>query len=155
MPLPDYQSDVERLQRGLARAWLDDPTILNLPGTSLACKLDPLYYLAVQPSFSRTMGRLGGMFPDRAMDALVRTGLLITRPPERTRALSLAVVFGGRTLTVKASFLDADFVDRAVKLYGGAPTGLEVADLRITADCREDVETFFADKTPPGDVAYA
>lgn len=155
MPLPDYHERVERLQRGLARAWLRDPALLNLPGRSIACKLDPNYYLAAQPFFDTEIARAAGMLPATAAQALVKSGLLITRPPEREHVLQVGVVYAGHAITMPASFLDADFVDRALRLYGGAPHGLQVADLRLAAESREAVEHLFEGKTPPGRVCFA
>ncbi|MGE4293221.1 MAG: hypothetical protein AB7E32_13555, partial [Desulfovibrio sp.] len=74
MPLPDYHERAERMQRGLARAFSADPTLLNLPGRSLACKVYTLYYLAVQPLFEEALERWAGLMPGSAPDVLLRTG---------------------------------------------------------------------------------
>lgn len=155
MPLADYQDRVNRLQRALARAWTRDPAILNVPGKSMACKLDPNYYLAVQPFFDTDLARAAGMLPRSAAEALVKSGLFITAPPEREHVLNVGVAYGRHRLTIPVSFLDAEFVDRALRLYGGAPSGLPVADLRLAEESRELVERLFDGKTPPGRLVYA
>lgn len=155
MPLPDYQQRVMQLQKALARAWTRDPALLNQPGHSIACKIDPHYYLAAQPFFDTELARAAGMFPDQAVEALVKTGLLITRPPLRQHVLTVSLRYGGNTLAMPASFVDAEFIDAALRQYGGAPSGLRVADLRIAESSREAVESLFEDKTPPANVAFA
>lgn len=155
MPLPDYQERVERMQRGLGRAVQKDVTLLNIPGRSLACKIDPLYYLAVQPLFDQALERWAGLPPGAAADALVRTGIYVTRPPKREHVLPLNVTWGNRFLRIQATFVDADFVDKALKIYSGARRGVDVSELRIDNADREQVERLFQNKTAPGGVAFA
>lgn len=155
MPLPDYQHRVTLLQKALAKAWRRDPALLNVPGHSIACKIDPHYYLAAQPFFDTELARSAGMFPTLTVEALVKTGLFITSAPEREHVLDVTLHYGGNTLSMPASFVDAEFIDAALKQYGGEPTGLQVADLRIAEESREAVETLFEGKTPPASVAYS
>lgn len=154
MPLKDYSEIVERLQQALGKGFAEYPWLLNLPGKSVACKIDQYYYLAVMPGFLETLGRQGGMFPDQVREALVKTGNLITKAPDRDPLVSLTVAWGGRGITVKGAFVDADFIDRAVKTYGGMGTVLSVSDLKISEEDREKVEAFFEGKTPPQSLAY-
>ncbi|MEF2145825.1 MAG: hypothetical protein V3573_10290 [Desulfovibrionaceae bacterium] len=155
MPLPDYHERVERMQKALARSCEADPALLNLPGRSVACKVDPLYYLVVQPLFNESLARWAGLLPRHVTETLVRTGMYISRGPEREHVLTLSVTWGGRWMNVRASFLDADFIDRALRLYAGAVRGLEVSELRVSSEDRERVERLFENKTPPGNVAFA
>ncbi|MGE4423242.1 MAG: hypothetical protein AB7D39_13170 [Pseudodesulfovibrio sp.] len=154
MALADYTASVDHLQKALGKAYADEPWLLNMPGRSVACKIDHYYYLAVMPGFLETLGRLGGMFPDQVRETLVRTGNLITKPPERDPLLPLTVSWGGRSVTLTGAFVDADFIDRAVKTYGGFGTILNVSDLKISAADRDRIETLFQDKTPPQALAY-
>lgn len=162
MPLADYQDRVDRLRRALARAWRRDPALLNIPGRSVACKIDPNYYLALQPAFDTALGRAAGMLPRSAAEALVRCGLFITSAPGREHVLPVEVFWGGhggarggaRGGVVSASFLDAEFVDRALLLHGGAASGLPVADLRLGPGSREAVARLFEHKTPPARAAF-
>ncbi|WP_419787565.1 hypothetical protein [Pseudodesulfovibrio sp.] len=154
MALTDFTERVERLQQGLGKGFAEEPWMLNLPGRSVACKIDQYYYLAVMPAFAEKLARLGGMFPHQVVEALVRTGNLITRAPERDPILPLTVSWEGPVVTVRAAFVDADFIDRAVKTYGGAGGGLNVSELKISGRDRERVELFFEDKTPPQGLAY-
>lgn len=154
MTLTDYTEAVERLQKALGKGFADQPWVLNLPGKSVACKIDQYYYLAVMPAFIETLGRLGGMFPDQVQEALVKTGNLITKAPNRDPLVPLTVSWGGRGVTIKGAFVDADFIDRAVKTYGGMTSVLNVSDLKISEADRERVEEFFEGKTPPQKLAY-
>ena len=154
MPLKDYTEIVERLQQSLGKGFMDEPWILNMPGKSIACKVDQYYYLAVMPAFVEQLGRLGGMFPDQVTEALVKTGNFITKAPDRNPLLPLTVAWGGRGISVRAAFVDADFIDRSVKTYGGMTSVLNVSDLKISEEDREKVETFFEGKTAPQKLAY-
>jgi hypothetical protein len=154
MGLADYTASVAHLQKNLGKAFAAEPWLLNMPGRSVACKIDHYYYLAVMPGFLDTLGRLGGMFPDQVLEALVRTGNLITKAPEREPRLPLTVSWGGRSITLTGAFVDADFIDRAVKTYGSLGTILNVSELKISAADRERVEALFQDKTPPQGLAY-
>ena len=154
MPLKDYSEIVERLQQALGKGFAAEPWLLNLPGKSVACKIDQYHYLAVMPGFLETLGRLGGMFPDQVREALVKTGNLITKAPDRDPLLALTVSWGGRSVTVQGAFVDADFIDRAVKTYGGMGSVLSVSELKISEHDKERVEEFFEGKTAPQGLAY-
>lgn len=154
MPLKDYSEIAARLQQTLGKGFANEPWILNMPGKSIACKIDQYYYLAVMPAFTDQLGRLGGMFPDQVMEALVKTGNLITKGPDRDPLLPLTVSWGGRAVTIKAAFVDADFIDRAVKTYGNMSSALNVSELKISKEDKDKIEAFFKDKTPPQDLAY-
>ncbi|MCM0753652.1 hypothetical protein M7784_00090 [Desulfovibrio aminophilus] len=154
MSLTDYQDALNRLQKALGRAYLDDPLLLNVPGRSVACKVDPQYYLALQPAFVERLAKGAALLPATAAEVLVRTGNLITRAPERQYELAVPVVLNGRVLEVRAAFVDADFVDRALRLYAGLASGLEVSDLRIAGAFRASLEPLFENKTPLRDLAF-
>ncbi|MUM76085.1 hypothetical protein GKC30_00375 [Pseudodesulfovibrio sp. F-1] len=154
MPIKDYAEMVERVQRALGRGFAEEPWMLNMPGRSIACKIDHLHYLAVMPAFVDQLGRMAGMFPDQVSECLVRTGNFITRSPDRQPEVSLTVGWGGRPVTIRAAFVDADFIDRAVRTYGGLAMPLHLSDLRISVADRERVEAFFEGKTPPQALVY-
>lgn len=154
MPLKDYQDALTRLQKGLASAYAQSPEVLNVPGQSLVCKVDPEYYLALEPIFTEIMARWAVSFPQAVLETLVHTGNLVFCKPLGTHIIPLTLTWGGKDFEVQAAFLQADFVDRALKLYAGVAQPLPVADLRIRADERAAVEAFFGDKTLLGAVAY-
>lgn len=154
MPLKDFTEIAERLQQNLGKGFADEPLLLNVPGQSIACKIDQYYYLAVMPAFTEQLGRLGGMFPDKVTEALVKTGNFITKAPNRDPLLPLTVSWGGRAVTVKAAFVDADFIDRAVKTYGGMGAILNVSELKVSSEDKAKIEDFFEGKTPPQKLAY-
>lgn len=154
--MKDYAELADRLQKGLGKAWRASASVLGRPGTSIAVKLDPNYYLVVMPSFINHMARWGGMLPRTAEDALRRTGNLLTGGPERASSLLASVAFDEprRTLRIRAGFVLAGFMDDAVKLYGGSPSALPVADVALVETEREALEAFFGDKTMPAASAF-
>lgn len=154
MPLIDYQDIVSRLQQGLGQAFRDTPWILNLPGKSVACKVDQFHYIAIMPGFIDKLSAWANVEPEVAIESLVRTGNFITKAPEREPVASLGLTWNGKTFDVEAAFVDADFIDRALRFYGGLESLLSVSDLRISSSCREQVEDFFEGKTPPQSLAY-
>ncbi len=154
MPLKDYQDALTRLQKGLASGYQQSPQVINVPGQSLLCKVDPEYYLALEPVFVEILSRWAVSFPQGVLETLVHTGNLVFCKPLGTHIIPLTLTWSGKDFEVQAAFLAADFVDRALKLYAGVPEPLPVADLRIRADERAAVDAFFGDKTPLGSVAY-
>ncbi|NJB68795.1 hypothetical protein GGQ74_002468 [Desulfobaculum xiamenense] len=155
--LKDYTQTLDRLQMGLGRAYMRSPSILGIPGMSIAVKIDPNYYLAVMPAFIHRMAEWGGMFPDTAEDALMRTGNLITSGPDRDYLLELGVVWGIPPVTkrIRCALVLAEFVDRALRLHGRRAAPLPVADLRVIAADRERVDSFLDDKTPLDKTAFS
>lgn len=154
MPMKDYQDALTRLQKGLASGYQNSPQVLNTPGQSLMCKVDPEYYLALEPIFTEILARWAVSFPQGVLETLVHTGNLVFCKPLGTHVIPLTVNWGGRDYEVQAAFLAADFVDRALKLYAGVLEPLPVSELRIRADERAAVEAFFGDKTQLNAVAY-
>ena len=154
MPLKDYQDALTRLQKGLAQAYRESPQVLNVPGQSVACKVDPEYYLALEPVFTELLARWAVSFPESVLETLTHTGSLVVCKPLSTHIIPLSVSWAGRDFEVQAMFLLADFVDRALMLYAGAAAPLPVSDLRIRTDDRKAVEAFFGAFTPPRSLAY-
>lgn len=154
MPLKDYQDSLTRLQKGMANAYKQSPQVLNVPGQSVACKVDPNYYLALEPVFTEILARWAISFPDSVLETLSHTGSVVVCKPMATHVIPLTVSWGGRDYEIQAAFLLADFVDRALKLYAGVADPLPVSELRIRADEKNAVEAFFAGLTPPGNVAF-
>jgi len=147
--MKDYSAIIDRLQRGLGRAYRESGLILGLPGTSVAVKIDPHYYLAVMPGFLNRLAEWAGVFPKSTLEALLRTGNLVSSGPQRTSMLPVTVVWGSPPVTrrINACFVLAEFVDRALKLYGDEPALPPVADLRLDHGDRDAVYAFFQDKT--------
>ncbi len=154
MPMKDYQDALTRLQKGLASGYQSSPGVLNVPGQSLMCKVDPEYYLALEPIFLEILARWAISFPQAVLETLVHTGNLVFCKPLSTHIIPLTVSWGGRDYEVQAAFLPADFVDRSLKLYAGVQEPLPVSELRIRTGERAALEAFFAEKTPLGHVAF-
>ncbi|WP_029893801.1 hypothetical protein [Desulfohalovibrio reitneri] len=156
MPLTDYGQVLERLQRGLANQYARAEGILNEPGKSVACKLDPNYYLAVEPLFTSSLAKWAGVFPKRALNSLVRTGNLLSRGEDREHVLRMRVVWPARPegMEIRAAFVLADFIERGLAIHGGGDVEMTVSDLKIAEEEREKVDAFFEGKTPLGRWAF-
>ena len=148
--LVDYSEVLGRLEEALGRHYRESPSILNVPGVSVALKLDPYYYLALRPMFGELLGKWAGVTPARAEETLVRTGNLALGP-DRARFGQAVAVFeegAGTVRRLAADFVPAEFCDRAVMLYGGETAPLPVSGLRLDRAQRPALEAFFAGKTP-------
>lgn len=153
----DYAQSLERLEKALGEQYRQSPYILGTPGTSLACKVDPFTYLAVQPGFIKYLSRWAGMFPERVEQTLVKTGNMLSDASHTEHAATLRVFAEGSPdapVAVKASFILASFIDQAVTLYGGADGPLPVSRLRILGDDQAAAQKLFAGKTPLAALAF-
>ena len=154
MTLTDHGAFVLDLQKVLGQAFQEHPEILNVAGRSLACKIDPNYYLAVEPAFTRTLSQAVLKLPSKVRDALIRTGNILTLGTKKEWVFNLGVCARGGKGQIKACFMNAEFIDRALVLHGGRTGGLEVSDLRIQRRYQEALEKLFAGKTPLHDMAF-
>jgi len=154
--LVDFSEVLGRLEEALGRHYRESPAILNVPGVSVALKVDPYYYVALRPSFGELLGKWAGVAPERAEETLVRTGNLALGP-DRSRYGRPVLVFEEGDHTVRrlaADFVPAEFCDRAVMLYGGETAPLPVSGLRLDSSQRPALEAFFAGKTPLQALAF-
>lgn len=152
----DYSEALERIARALGENYRQSPHILGMPGTSLACKVDPFHYLAIEPGFIKYVSRWSAMLPGRVQTALLKTGNLLSDASREVFAVPLRV-FGegsGKIMTVSASFLDASFIDRALSQYAGQETPLPVSRLKILEENRAAAAPLFTGKTPLNSVAF-
>lgn len=156
MPLNDYPALLERLQRALALAFDQSGEFLNRPGSSSAFKIDPDYYLAILPQFAEDLSSITGILPEIVVETLVLTGNLATYGPERACSLRLDVHLSrsGSPQALRAGFLQASFVDGALKLYGGRRSSLPLSDVRLSAAQRPLIERFLAGRPVPASIAY-
>lgn len=158
MPISNHTETLERLQRALACAFEASGEFINRPGSSAAFKIDPDYYLAQLPQFVEDLSSITGILPESVLDTLIRTGNLVSRGPDRAHSLPLTVHLsraGHRSLAMRAGFLQAAFVDGALKLYGGRRTGLPLSDVRLSPAERPMIEAFLAGRPTPASIAYA
>ncbi|MFO7595365.1 MAG: hypothetical protein R6W92_03355 [Desulfocurvibacter africanus] len=157
MPLNDYSALLERLQRALALAFDQSGEFLNRPGSSSAFKIDPDFYLAILPQFAEDLSFLTGILAETVTETLVLTGNLATYGPERICSLRLDVHLSrsGSPRPLQVGFLQAGFVDGALKLYGGRRSGLPLSDVRLNAAQRPLVERFLAGRPVPASISYA
>lgn len=154
MPLIDYQDIADRAQKGLGQAFRQEPWILNLPGKSVACKVDQYYYVVIMPKFIEKLAGWSGVKTELVLEALIKTGNLITKAPERKPEMNLGLCWDGKMVEMESAFVDADFMDRALRFYGGLESSLNVSELKMSSLFREQVESFFEGKTPPQALAY-
>lgn len=149
----DYSQVVNDLQRELAQRAAEDPRLFNVPGVSLACRIDPWYFVGPHPGLVERMASWRSLRPVKVREALVRTGDLVTAPPERKVSLTLGLTWAAQRATMEVCFLHASFVDRALALYGRSEPP-PVSPLRIAAEDRGRVEAFLAGKTMVESLAF-
>lgn len=152
--MKDYARILDRLQRGLGRAWRDNGMILGVPGVSVAVKIDPFHYLALHPAFVEHLARWGATAPGTARETLLRSGNLLAGGAGHVLAVSAVWGQPPRARRLRASLVLAGFVDRALLLYGGEAAPPPVADLRIAAHDRPVVEAFLQGKTSVDKTAF-
>ena len=152
----DYGESLERLARALGERYQHSGYILGVPGTSLALKVDPFYYLAIQPGFIKYLSRWAGMFPDRAALALLKTGNMLSDVSHTVYTTPVAVYAegSGEANTVGASFVLADFIDKALAMHGGQAATPPVSGLKIVASERPKLDFLFQGKTPLQALAF-
>ncbi len=155
--IDDHAERTDRLQRALAEEWLQRPEILNVPGRSLACKIDPFYYLAVHPGFLDFLAKIGGMFRRNVLASLIHTGNLLTAQADKSPAIRLHLLWGdageqdGR---LDVNFIHNSFIDRGLKLYARSESELPISGLRIHASERDVVASFLEGKTELQSLAF-
>ncbi len=154
--LTDYSQNLERLEKALGENYRQSPYILNAPGTSLACKVDPFHYLAIEPGFIKYLARWSAMLPERVLETLVKTGNLLCDHSHRVHSVPVHVFEEGRAelVSVNASFVLASFIDRALALHGGAEGPLPVSRLKLLDADRPNTDPLFEDKTPLAALAF-
>lgn len=151
--ITDYSELVDRMQRGLATAWAGRPLVLNTPGVSMACKVDPYHYVAPREGVFLSLAKLSAIPPDKAREALIKTGECITAKretaagPERLDSIVVELVWDDKRARIRTCFFNAQFFDHALALYAGQTQALPLAELRIAAEDRELVRQFLAGKS--------
>jgi hypothetical protein len=154
--LVDYDEVLTRLTEALGRHYRLAPSILNVPGVSVAIKIDPDFYLALRPSFAELLGKWAAVVPARVEETLARTGNLVLGPDKRRYEEPLLVFEedSPAVLRLAADFVPAAFIDRAVTMYGGEPGPLAVSGLRLVATQQRALEAFFDRTTPLRSLAF-
>jgi hypothetical protein len=153
----DYAEILPRIEKALGERHRGNPDLFNVPGVSLACKVDPFTYVALRPAFVAFAARWAGVPLAAAEETLTRTGNLLVDPGRRRLDGPLEVVAddSGRVMRLSVDFVLAAFIDRAVVLYGGEPGPLPVSRLRVHAREKPRLAVFFSGKTPLLDLAFA
>jgi hypothetical protein len=153
----DYSLILKNMQQNLARKYQEDSDILNIPGTSVACKVDHLYYLALRPTLEEQWAKWSGTLPRVVLEALMRSGNLISSSQDRELLISLNVQWPAikpKSVRVQACFVLADFIDGALKIYARQEGPLPVSDLKIMPEEKEVVQSFFQGKTALSSLAF-
>lgn len=149
--MEDHAELVDRLQRALAAAWLERPELLNVPGASMACKVDPNYYLALYPAFIDFLSRSAGMYHDKVREALVRTGNLPVNQENGAFSLVLRLIWeqGGalRHNRLESCFLHNSFIDRALMLYARQAREFPISSLAISVVDKQKSQDFLNGRT--------
>lgn len=152
----DYQQILTELQRRAAEKYLEDSSILNVPGLSSACKIDPLYYLVLQPSFFNSLAQWSGFRPGLIRETLVRTGNLIRLAGQDSPFVNLTVKWDDAPgpVRVKAGFVLSDFLDKGLNIYARVSSSPPVSDLVILKQERGLLDGMFQGKTPLNNLAF-
>lgn len=157
--MDDYNLIMENIQVELGRHFLQSPEILNQPGRSLACKIDPLYYLAMPKSLLDTLGLWTGLLPEKVCAALIRTGNMISSEQDRSYIIPLKLSYAGAVSPVNTPvpccFLEAEFIDRTLAIYAALKQPLPVSGLRIQSSERPRMDEFLLGKSQLLGLAYA
>ncbi len=154
MSLKDYQTRIDRLQKGLGKAFIENPFILNIPGKSIALKVDPYYYVAFEPGFTENLGRFGVMLQKNVRDTLVRTGNLVTDHETRNPIIRIRMKWDERSYAMNVCFVESEFIDQALKIYGGVMGDVGLSEISILNSERERLDKFFGERTLLKSVAY-
>ncbi|WP_415713400.1 hypothetical protein [Maridesulfovibrio sp.] len=154
MSLQDYKVRVDRLQEGLGKAFAENPFILNIPGKSIALKVDPYYYVAFEPAFSENLSRFAVMLPKNVRDTLVRTGNLVIDHETRNPIIKIRMKWNERSYSMNVCFVESGFIDQALKIYGGVKEEIGLSEIRIHGSERERLEQFFGERTLLKSVAF-
>ena len=152
----DYGDVLSRIEKALGRRYAEAPSILNVPGKSLACKVDQDHYLGLRPGFINVAAKWAGMLPETAEEALVKTGVLLTDRERKPYSGKIRVLEegGGGILAIHADFIQASFIDKALALYGGQTAPPPISPLRIHVSERDALNVFFDGKTPLQGLAF-
>lgn len=154
MTLTDYQDRITRLQKGLGRAFAEEPFILNIPGKSIALKVDPYYYVALEPHFTNSLSEWSAMLKDNVRETLVRTGNVVTSPESLNPLLKIPLEWGGRRYNMSVCFVESTFIDQALKIYGGVKNDIGLSEISIPSSQREKLNLFFGERTPLQSIAF-
>ncbi len=152
----DYQEILKNIERSLATHVKTTPTLLNTPGMSIALKLDPFYYIVLHEPCIRLLSKWCAIKPENIETALVKTGVMILNSDRTQHTISIPVYEEGlgRVLTVNASFITAEFIDKALIFNGAAREGLPVSRMKIVLSEKERLNAFFEGKTPLQGLAF-
>ena len=146
----------------MARSWLVAAPVLPYryfgPVEGRIVDIDRSFSDAVRLTLDRVAmpGLTDAVPPARVEETLARTGNLVLGPG-RTRYDKLLAVFeeGTRTvLKLSADFVPAEWIDRAVVMYGNEPGPLPVSSLRLVDSQRDALGAHFAGMTPLAALAY-
>jgi len=150
-PLIDYSRIINLVQKELAKRYELNNTILNVPGKSIACKVDENYYLILYPSFIEYLCKICGILPNSLTETLIKTGNLIVDPVTKDfyRLVEVRWTLDMVPIRVKAGFVVNSLIDNSLRFYGKTrKRGLEVSDLKISVRSKSNIESLFVNKTP-------
>ncbi|WP_027179116.1 hypothetical protein [Maridesulfovibrio bastinii] len=155
MSLTDYQDRITRLQKSLGQAFSEEPFIVNIPGKSIIFKIDPYYYAALEPAFTNGLSKWSAMHRDSIRETLVRTGNVVTSPGNLNPIIKIQLGWNSKFYKLNVCFIEASFIDHALKIYGGVPGDIGMSDLVIASTQRDTVDSFFGERTRLQSIAFA
>ena len=154
--MDDYNEIIEIIQVEFGAHYKKSPEILNVPGTSLACKIDPLYYLAMPRALMDALAQWTGLLPEKIAVTLVRTGNMLSSEKDRNYIMPLKLIYAHSNpeRTVECCLLDASFIDRTLAIYAGLTTELPIAPLHINKSDQMSLDAFLKGKPPLTALAF-
>ncbi len=154
--LRDYPEILKNIQKKIGSQFLKDPSIFNVPGQSVACKIDPFYYLAIYPGFFVKCAEWTGIFPETIKETLIKTGNIVLSSTTKKYILEIKVKWESLTepITLNGFFLISDFIDQSIKIYGRKNEILPVSNLKIVASEKPKLISFLKGKTPINPIAF-
>ncbi|GAB6888194.1 hypothetical protein JCM13304A_16930 [Desulfothermus okinawensis JCM 13304] len=150
-PLIDYSNIINLVQRELAKRYDLDKSIINVPGKSIACKVDENYYMMLHPSFIEYLCKLCGILPNSLTQTLIKTGNLIADPVTRDfyRLVEVRWTANMAPIKVKAGFVLSSLIDNSIRFYSKTiKKSLDVSDLKISLRSKSNIQSLFVNKTP-------
>ncbi len=148
--LKDYSHILVLLQKRMAQEFERDQELFNVPGKSIACKIDPHYYLVVYPGFIHRLARLCGYLPSTIEETLLRTGNLIINPKTGKFVIALEVRWKDDMppIRVNCAFVRNSFIDNALRFYSSIKREMPISSLKIGSSFKGILTSFFEKKTP-------
>jgi len=149
--LKDYSNILSIVQKELARRYERQQDLLNVPGKSIACKIDINYYLILYPSFIEFICKACGLLPRTLIETLIKTGNMIVDPATKEFYKPIEVKWDENMspIKIRAAFVISSFIDNSIRFYGTlSKQALPISPLQISKKYISYLSPLFTNKTP-------